>query len=216
MSDLGILLRGLLIGVICAAPVGPVALVLMKTTVDQGLPAGWAVGLGATLADFAYAVMAAFGIAALSGFLIEYQTPMRLGGGALMLVLAALEWRETPHDPTQLKEAANLPGSALLGFSMAFSNPLTALGFAAVFIAFGFSHIVLGMASKTLLVLGVTLGSALWWLGLALAIQHGQKLLTPAGQRMMSRGTAILLLIFGLYAVVTAYTGPILFDPAAG
>ncbi len=207
MTDPDIFLRGILIGVIVAAPVGPVALLCIRETRDDGVVQGVATGLGAALADVFYAMVAVFGVFILSSLLLDHQRSLRLAGGSLMLALAAAEWFAKPRDPSTIKEPRNPLGSFGLGFAMAFTNPLTIIGFTAVFIAFGFAEVVLNPVGKVSLVAGVAVGSAAWWLFLVALVRRGLRLLTPRAQVLMNHATAAMLAVFGVYAIVTGISG---------
>ena len=60
---------GLIIGVLIAAPVGPVNIVCIQRTLERGFWGGFAAGLGAVLADGLIATIAAYGASAISGFM---------------------------------------------------------------------------------------------------------------------------------------------------
>ncbi len=208
-DDAWILLRGVAVGVMIAAPVGPVALVCMRTTYDRGLRAGMAVGFGAALADVVYAVMAAFGLAAVARFFIAHDQLFGIAGGVVMLILAVIIWFTPVTDDTAIavKERPGVKGSFALGFTMAFTNPLTVLGFAAVFVALGLAPAMQDLGDRLSLILGVALGSAGYWLGLAQLIARTRHLIPHRWLVLTNHGIAVLLLGFGLY---TLYSG--LFD----
>src|SRR5258706_16201260 len=75
---------GLLIGVLIAAPVGPVNIVCIQRTLERGFWGGFAAGLGAVLADGIIATVAAFGASAISGFMRDHQLKIELVGGVIL------------------------------------------------------------------------------------------------------------------------------------
>src|SRR5271168_3359916 len=89
LDDLWWLMRGLAIGLAVAIPVGPIALLCMRRTLERGFTFGFATGLGAAAADFFYSAMAAFGIAAVETVLLRYQLALFLTFGLFLLILAA-------------------------------------------------------------------------------------------------------------------------------
>src|ERR1700693_4676619 len=68
LEEIGVFYRGLVLGLMIAAPVGPVGLLCIRRTIQKGLPAGFATGLGAALADTIFGAVAALGVAALLAF----------------------------------------------------------------------------------------------------------------------------------------------------
>lgn len=213
IENLWIFLRGVFVGVIVAAPVGPVALVCMRTTFDQGRKAGAAVGLGAAIADIVYAALAAFGLAATARFLLANEGVLSLIGGSIMLILAGVIWFSHIPEPSQVKEAKSVSGSAFLGFTMAFTNPLTVLGFAAVFVIFGLSAALSDRQDRLALVAGVAVGSIGYWLSLAELIARTHHVIPNRWLVRLNHGIAVVLALFGMYAIFTGSSGKLPMSP---
>ena len=77
---------GVFIGVLIAAPVGPVNIVCIQRTLERGFWGGFAAGLGAVLADGVIAMVAAYGATAISGFMTTHQLKIELAGGLILTV----------------------------------------------------------------------------------------------------------------------------------
>lgn len=157
-------MRGLAIGLAIAAPVGPIGLLCIRRTLAHGRGVGFASGLGAATADAIYGGIAGFGLTTVSTALIGGERWLRLGGGLLLLVLGARTALSRPASG-----AAGATGEGLLGaytstLALTLANPLTILSFVAVFAGLGLGGGTAGHGAALTLVLGVFLGSALWWL----------------------------------------------------
>ena len=131
-------MRGVAIGLALAIPVGPIALLCMRRTLERGFVVGFATGLGAAVADLIYATLAAFGIGAIESVLLEYRTPLSFVGGLFLLSLA---WRTgfSKHNVVrEVNPSTRGTASAFLsGLLLTATNPLTVLGFVAIFAGFG-------------------------------------------------------------------------------
>ena len=66
-------LTGLAFGLALAMPVGPIGLLCIRRSLDDGFAMGFATGLGAAVADAGYGAVAAFGLTAVSAFLLAWQ-----------------------------------------------------------------------------------------------------------------------------------------------
>ncbi|MEM8504854.1 MAG: LysE family transporter [Cyanobacteria bacterium P01_D01_bin.1] len=84
---LGVLLKGMVMGLAIAAPVGPIGLLCIRRTLDKGRLVGLLSGCGAATADGLYGMVAAFGLTAVSDFLVEYSDWLRIGGGLFLCYL---------------------------------------------------------------------------------------------------------------------------------
>ena len=174
-----ILLKGILLGLAIAAPVGPVALLCIRRTLTQGWRVGLLSGFGAATADGLYGIVAAFGLTALSDLLVANTGYLQLIGGLFLCYLGLMTfWAKPAIAPTQTgalnapTSAANLSVLSAYGSTLALtlSNPATILSFIAIFAGLGItqtSHL-----SSVTLVFGVFTGSVLWWLMLVSGVTY--------------------------------------------
>ena len=157
-------LKSLFIGFVIAAPVGPIGVLCARRTLLHGRRAGFFSGMGAATADAIYGFIAAFGLTFVSGFIVEYQSWLRLIGGALLVHMGVKAFRALPVKKCELpRSARHYAGMYSSTFFLTLTNPMTIFSFAAVFAGFGLAGIKGSAFSSGILVLGVFLGSALWW-----------------------------------------------------
>ena len=158
--------KGLLFGFLLAATVGPMWVLCFRRTVAQGALAGFVSGMGIAVADGLYGAVAAFGLTAISGYLLGQRFWIGLIGG-FFLVYLGIKCLTTK--PEQIQESnqdrRNLGQAFFSTLGLTLANPPTILAFAAIFAGLGLVTDDFGTAA--LVVLGVFLGSASWWLVLA-------------------------------------------------
>ena len=68
-EEFGIFYRGIVLGLMIAAPVGPIGLLCIRRTLQKGLLIGLATGLGAACADTVFGAVAALGVSAILNFM---------------------------------------------------------------------------------------------------------------------------------------------------
>src|SRR5215469_7896223 len=155
-------LRGTVIGFAIAAPVGPIGMLVIRRTLAEGRTLGLVTGLGAAVADTLYGAIGAFGLSFVSGFLVSHAFSTRLIGGLFLCWLGINAFRARVHEGGRDEPVVGyLPafaGTVLLTLS----NPLTILSFVAVFAGLGLGTGA-GYGAASLMVAGVFMGSALWW-----------------------------------------------------
>ena len=197
-TSITVFLQAAVSGVLIAAPVGPIGLLTMQRTLERGLAAGLATGLGAAAADAVYGAVGAFSVRWLIDGLTQAKTPLALGGGALLLVLAWRTWHApVAHTAALARNTAGLLGLAAGTFALTLANPATIVSFIAVFGALGGGqHAVV---SPLWMVAGVLAGSAAWWLLLTGAIAHQRRRFTAAWRQRINQGSALLLGGFALW-----------------
>jgi len=157
--------KGLVIGFVIAAPVGPIGVLCARRTLMHGRRAGFYSGMGAATADAIYGFIAAFGLTLISDMLLEYHTWLRWAGGAVLLLLGAKAILSRPVKKYDLpRSARHYAGLYSSTFFLTLTNPMTIFSFAAVFAGFGLAGAKGSVLATATLIIGVFLGSALWWL----------------------------------------------------
>ncbi len=203
------LARGLLIGLAIAAPVGPIGVLCIRRSLAEGWLTGWLTGMGAATADGFYGGVAAFGLTAISGMLVAEQGIIRIVGGLLLCYLGVRTLLAKPA----LEAAAARRGRGLLGayattVGLTLTNPATIISFATVFAALGLAGAVgNAVAAPGLLTLGVFLGSACWWLLLSGGVSLLRSRLNTGALRWVNRLSGVVLLGFGVVALVSGIFG---------
>ena len=204
--DPGIFARGVAIGLAIAAPVGPIGVLCIRRTLAEGRLAGFVTGLGAATADTVYGAVAAFGLTAVSAFLVSQQDWLRLIGGAFLLYLGIRTFLTRPMPQTAVrddKSSRTLAGDYASTFLLTITNPLTIISFAAVFAGLGLGSGYDDLASALLLVAGVFTGSALWWLLLSAGVSLLRGRITEYGLRWVNRVSGVIITVFGVVALAS-------------
>jgi threonine/homoserine/homoserine lactone efflux protein len=205
---LAFFLKGMVIGFSIAAPVGPIGVLCIQRTLAYGRIVGFASGLGAATADAAYGVVAAFGLTFISGFLVQQQIALRIVGGAFLLWLAWKSFSAAPSDPRaavtrDAGSAAHVASAYGSTFLLTVANPATILSFVAVFAGLGIGAAggAQGYEGALMLVLGVFLGSALWWLILAGVAGFFRERMKVSYLVWINRVSGVIIATFGLVAL---------------
>ncbi|HLI13245.1 MAG TPA: LysE family transporter [Alphaproteobacteria bacterium] len=196
-----LLLKGLLIGLSIAMPVGPIGLLCIKRALTRGMAAGLATGLGAATADGLYGAVAGFGLAAVSSLLVAQQAPLRLVGGLVLIWLGAASFRERPAaEATAEDRRRSLLADYTTTVLLTLTNPATIISFAAVFASVGLSETAASYGAAASFVAAVFLGSALWWIVLSAGVSLARRRLRPGMVRWINRGSGLVLIGFGVSA----------------
>lgn len=202
--DPSIFLRGLLIGLSIAAPVGPIGVLCIRRTLADGRAIGFASGLGAAAADGVYGAVAAFGLSLVTSALVEQRVWLQAGGGVFLGYLGVRTWMAVPRATSgAAADGRGLAAAWASTFALTLTNPTTILSFAAIFAGLGLGGRVGGYGAASVMVLGVFLGSALWWLILSVGVGLFRSALTPHRLRWVNRGSGAVIAAFGVAALVS-------------
>jgi threonine/homoserine/homoserine lactone efflux protein len=208
--SISFLVKGLLIGLALAAPLGTIGLLCISRTLTAGPRLGFICGLGAATADALYAVAGIVALSAIAQWVVDDRIALRVIGGIYLVYLGArMFMRPAIALPVPGRSAALLQPGARAAFLSAFrltlANPVTLLGYAAVFAGLGMAPVgTISSADGTAaaaLVLGVFLGSALWWLVVCSLIGRLRAYVGGHAVVAINRIAGTILTAFGLYAI---------------
>lgn len=198
-------IKGLVFGFILAAAVGPMWVLCFRRTIASGALVGLVSGMGIATADGIYGAIAAFGLTAVSGFLLGHSLWIGLLGAAFLIYLGIKSLAAKPMDLRD--EKVDRTGLARAFFStlgLTLTNPPTILAFAAIFAGLGLVSTA-DYAAAAWIVLGVFLGSAAWWTILAAAAGRLRGRLGPRLARGINVASGISILGFALWQLVELF-----------
>ncbi len=206
MMDDILFAKGLVIGFLIAVPVGPIGLLCSRRTLTHGRMTGFLSGMGASTADVLYGFIAAFGLTFISDFLHSNQFWIRLAGGALLCFLGIKTYIEKPEGKAYLPELNEKKRMAVIytsTFLLTLTNPMTIFSLAAVFAGFGISGTRGSVLSAGVLILGVFLGSMLWWLFLVGLFSLFKRRFKKRELRWINRIAGVIITASGLFALAS-------------
>jgi threonine/homoserine/homoserine lactone efflux protein len=201
--DTTLLFRGYVLGLTIAAAVGPISLLCIRRTLAEGRLVGLVSGLGVATADATYGAVAAFGLTAITGLLVDWHRALGIVGGLFLLYLAWTTFRAVPGEAaTTVDRRGGLLGAFLSTLGLTLTNPMTILSFGALFLGLGITGG--NAAGATLLTIGVWLGSATWWVILTTVVGAFRSRITPAGLRRVNIVSGLLIGAFAVVALASA------------
>jgi threonine/homoserine/homoserine lactone efflux protein len=202
--DLSLLIAGVGIGLAMAAPLGPVNLIVIRTALCHDLKVAFLAGLGAVLADVLIAGIAAYGIQSIAHLILDYAKFLQIAGGIFLIVLGI----RTARTHFAASDLTNGPHSARFGltFSLSVTNPGLALGYLAIFSSLS-THLALGVSPfrPAIVLIGIALGGALWWLLLSFLIGRLKTRLGTSTLDRINRWSGILVAAFGFLLLWKAF-----------
>ena len=192
------LLKGVVVGIIIAVPVGPVGVLCVRRTIFQGKLAGFVSGLGAATADAIFGFIAAFGLTFVSDWLIGYQQWLRIAGGCYLLYVGGSALFAKPETKSDAeRDTDTILRDFVSTFALTLTNPITILAFLGIFSALGLSGEGATPERAAILVLGVWSGSLLWWLALSFGLGMIFLSFEPRHLAWINRASGTILLLSG-------------------
>ena len=201
-ENLSLLIRGFIIGISIAAPVGPIGVLCIRRTLTEGKLKGFLSGMGAASADMLYGAVAAFGLTMVTNLLVDNVLWLRILGGCFLLYLGIKTFIEKPAQRSAQTDQSGYFGAYISTFFLTLTNPMTIFSFAAIFAG---TMIGAQTNSPIMIVAGVFAGSATWWLCLSFGVGLIRERLDHNFMVLINRVSGLIIIAFGVAAFVSIF-----------
>ncbi|MBR5061130.1 MAG: LysE family transporter [Prevotella sp.] len=202
---LDVMIKGILIGIIASAPMGPVGVLCVQRTLNKGRWYGFVTGIGASVSDIIYALITGLGMSFIMDLITEPQTLffLRIFGSIMLLGFGIYCWRSDPTKKIHIsgKQKGTLVHNGVTAFLVTFSNPLIIFLFMATFAQFSFiipDHPL----EMSLGYLSIVLGALMWWYGLSWLIDTVRGKFDNNGIVLINKTIGSLVIVFSIIILI--------------
>jgi len=199
------IVKGIIIGIIASAPMGPVGVLCVQRTLNKGRWYGFVTGIGAAASDIIYALITGFGMSFVMDLITEPRTLffLKIFGSIILLIFGVYCWKSDPTRKMHISgnKKGTLSYNAITAFFVTISNPLIIFLFMATFAQFAFvipAHpfvMIIGYAS-------IVCGALLWWYGLTWLIDKVREKFNDNGIILINKIIGSLVIFFSLIVLI--------------
>ena len=208
-----IIVKGVVIGIIASAPMGPVGVLCVQRTLNKGRAYGLVTGVGAALSDILYALITGYGLNLLYDVIHNPTTIywMQLLGVIIMFIFGVHTYRSNPMQNARnvSHNKSSLLRNGITGFFITLSNPMIILLFMALFTPFGFVIHEMSLVNQFLGYLSIFGGAMLWWLFITFVVNKLRTRFDVRGIWIVNRVIGGAVMIGSLIGAVLIATGTI-------
>lgn len=198
------MIKGMLIGVIASAPMGPVGVLCVQRTINKGRWFGFVTGVGACVSDLLYALITGFGMSFVMDLINNEQNKfcLQILGSIMLFIFGIYCFRSNPTSRIRVsKQKGSLIHNGVTAFLVTFSNPLIIFLFMASFAQFAFiipDHTF----EMSIGYISIVLGALLWWWGLTWLVDKIRNIFDHNGIMIMNRIIGSLVMIFSAIMLI--------------
>jgi threonine/homoserine/homoserine lactone efflux protein len=193
-----LLLKALMLGVINAAPLGPVGLLCLRKNLAPDRRRGLCAGLGMAVAYGIIAFCVLFGLKAIATFLKDYETLFQIVGGLVLVVMGCRGLRSSSAPQENDLTATRYLGEFSASFAMTLFNPVPFATFTLILTSFQVFDSRPDLQMDLFFAGFVSLGTLLFWLSMNEALHHVKKRSPELLYQRIGYGTSVALLAFGV------------------
>ena len=217
-SLLYMILRGLVIGVVVSAPMGPVGIFCIQRTLDKGRLSGFFTGVGAAISDLIYCLLTGFGLSFIEEFINRHRDPIQMLGSVVLIFFGIWLIRKKPDGGTMSvdtdHDTPSREGDILKGFALTFSNPLILFLIIGLFAQFNFViegikfyHYMLGF-------IGIIAGALGWWWVVTYFVDKLRGHFNQRTMKLINTIVGIIILIFAAVGIFSSASSMVMAQSA--
>lgn len=203
-----IIIKGLFIGFLSSAPMGPVGMLCIQRTLNDGKQNGLMTGLGAVAGDMLIAllaIIAALGLGFSTEFIQKHEGPLKVIGSIVLIVFGYFVFNKNPSkNLTKLKENSmslwKVFGSSLI---LTISNIATLFLYIALFARFNVIDSTKAFGYDLMTVLFIGIGALLWWLLVTYVVNKLRNKFNVRGLKIFNKIIGALLITLGVAGIIT-------------
>lgn len=209
---LDIFYKGIIIGILVSAPMGPIGLMCVQRTLNKGRWHGFFSGVGAALSDLFYAAITCLGMGIVIDFVETNQYALQIFGSVLLFFFGIYTFRSNPSKNLQKpKDGSNsYYQDTATAFFLTLSNPFIIFLYIALFARFNFIDSQEKLYSIIVGVLSIVAGAIGWWFVVTTLIGKLRSVINLRGLWLMNKMVGIVIMFLSLagaiYSILDIYS----------
>lgn len=202
--EITFLTKGFILGFSIAIALGPIAMICIQRSINNGFISGFVSGLGAASVDAIYSAISAFGLTLVSSFLLKQQSWLHFFGIIFLFYLGIKIFVKQPKNKKlKTKNKKGLLYDYISIFLLTIVNPMTILSFTALFAGLGLTESTNNYLSAFFLVIGFFLGSTFLYFLLSLGISLFRKKINSQTISYLNKLSGLIIIGFAFYILIS-------------
>jgi threonine/homoserine/homoserine lactone efflux protein len=201
---LGLIGKGLVIGVLVSAPLGPVGVLCIQRTLSKGRWYGFFTGIGAMLSDIIYAAVTCMGMGFVVSFIESNHFYLQLIGSIVLGLFGLYTFHYNPvlKLKNQREKKISYTHDFVTGFLLTFSNVLIVFLYIGLFAHFEFviPEYSLWMLIGGILCIGI--GAIVWWFGITYILSKAKKWFNIRDIWMLNRIVGFIIIMLSVAGII--------------
>ena len=194
------IIRGLAIGILVSAPMGPIGILCIQRTLNKGRWSGFVTGLGAALSDLIYALLTGLGMSIVIDFIEANQNILQILGSLVLVGFGLYLYRQNPAK--NIRKANTFTQDFITAFLLTFSNPLILFLYIGLFARFNFFLPESQLGHHVVGYLSILLGAVSWWFLITYVINKVRARFNVRSIWLINRGIGIIIIIMSIVGFV--------------
>ena len=206
-SLLSLLWKGIVIGIIVSAPLGPVGVLCIQRTLNKGRWYGFVTGIGAAISDIFYALLTGFGMSFVFDYVQQNMYYLQLLGSLMLLGFGVYTFRSNPVNSIRTISAnkGTYVHNMVTAFFVTISNPLIIFLFIGLFARFSFVSNTIYESFTSYI--AIAMGALLWWFFITYSVNKVRKQFNLRAIIRLNRIIGTIVMVVAVLGLVFTLLG---------
>lgn len=202
-----VIFKGIIIGVIVSAPMGPTGILCVQRTLLRGRLHGLATGLGAMFSDIIYASATLIGLGFIDSFLKHNHLLIQVMGSIIIILFGVMLFYTNPMKT--MKPSTNLADTRykqdfVTAFLLTLSNIAIIFLFISLFARFQYNPLERSWFTFSVGLLSIGVGALSWWFFITTYVSKLKRYFNRQSLKFFNRLVGIVLILLGILGTLGA------------
>jgi len=198
-------MKGILIGALVSAPMGPIGVLVIQRTLNKGRWHGFCSGIGAMASDIIYAIVAGMGVSFIMEFIAKHESMLQFAGSVLLFGFGLFTLRSNPINAMRASRngTATYWQDFVTALFITLSNPFIIFLFIGLYTRLSFFHSTIPLDEIAVGIAGIAVGAIVWWSFITTLFGQLRKKFTLRRLFIMNRIVGSVIAAIALFGVIT-------------
>lgn len=199
------ILKGIFIGILISAPMGPIGVICVQRTLNEGRLHGFLSGVGACLSDLLYAILAGLGMGIIMDFIEANHYPLQVFGSIIMIFLGYYVYKSNPAEKLikQNEKKTSYWQNIVSSFFINLSNITIFFSFIVIFARFNLISNTGETTHNIVALLSIGVGAIIWWLLISTLVNKVKSKFNPRGLKVFNSILGIIIILIAVIGLIS-------------
>ena len=202
-----IIYKGIIIGIIVSAPMGPIGILCVQRTLIKGRMYGLVTGFGAMVSDLIYASITLIGMGFIDDLMQTNRLLIQIIGSIVIIIFGVAIFFTNPLKilrPTSGNPESRYYQDFITAFLLTLSNVAIIFLFISLYARFQYSPLDINWFTFAVGVLSIGIGALAWWFFITTYVSKLKRYFNRQSLKFFNRVMGIILMLLGVVGIIGA------------
>ncbi|HUI33516.1 MAG: LysE family transporter [Dysgonamonadaceae bacterium] len=200
-----VIYKGIIIGIIVSAPMGPIGILCVQRTLSKGRMHGFVTGMGAMFSDLIYASITLIGMGFVDDLMQTNRALIQFIGSIVIILFGVVIFSTNPLkilQPTSNNYETRYYQDFATAFLLTLSNVAIIFLFISLYARFQYSPLDKNWFTFAVGITSIGVGALVWWTFITTYVSKLKRYFNRQSLKFFNRMMGIILMLLGVLGIV--------------